>query len=62
MNIMRLSFMRTNQLCVLVNINIHTFSGILIFFFEIYSILHAKYSYREIIYYQRHINIDLTIL
>ena len=27
-----------------------------VYIYEIYSILHAKYSYREIIYYQSHIN------
>ena len=61
MNTISLSFTRTDQLCVLVIINIHTFTGLLIswvfimFIYEIYGILHAKYSYQEIIYYQRHI-------
>ena len=61
MNKISLSFTRTYQLCVLVIINMHTFSGLLIswvfimFIYEIYGILHAKYSYREIICYQSHI-------
>ena len=61
MNIISLSSTRTDQLCLLVIIDIHIFSGLLIswvFFmciYEIYGILHAKYSYREIIYYQRRI-------
>ena len=61
MNTISLSFTRTDHLCVLVIINIYTFSGLLIswvfimFIYEIYVILHAKYNYREIIYYQSHI-------
>ena len=63
MTTISLSLTRTGQLRVLVIINIHTFSGILIiwvfimyiYIYEIYGILRAKYSYREIIYYQSHI-------
>ena len=61
MNTISLSFARIDQLRVLININIHSFSSLLIswvsimFIYEIYCILHAKYSYREIIYYQSHI-------
>ena len=56
MNNISISFKRTDQLCVLVIINTHTFSGLLISrVFIIYGILHANYSYREMIYYQSHI-------
>ena len=61
MNTISLRFKRIDQLCVLIIINIHSFSDLLISFvfivsiYEIYGILHAKYSYRGIIYYQSHI-------
>ena len=61
MNTISLSFTRIDQLCVLIIINIHSSSGLLIrwvfimFIYEICGILHAKYSYREIIYYQSYI-------
>ena len=53
----QLNFYENRQLCVLVIINIHTFSCLLISWvfimfihvYEIYGILYAKSSYREII-------------
>ena len=64
MNAISLSFMRTDQLCVMVIRNLHIFFwstaklGIYhsyIYIYETYVILHAKYSYGKIIYYQSHI-------
>ena len=50
MNIISIRFTRTDQLCVLVIINTHTFSGLMIswifimfiYKYEIYGILHAN--------------------
>ena len=65
MNIISSSLTRIDRLCVFVIINIHTFSCLLISwvfimlvykkYTVIYGILYAKYSYREIIYYQSNI-------
>ena len=43
MNNISISFMRTYQLCVLVNINTHTFSGLLISWVFIVFMLNIRY-------------------
>ena len=58
MNNISISFTRTDQLCVLVIINTHTFSGLLISWVFIMLMLNIRYfacNEIHVIYYQSHI-------